>query len=407
MCFIRLNRTTLSMWNVSPGPWKGSTLEEKNFERQFCPLPEVINALKWPVPSSKQCSTLPSVSKTDTCSSLFFKHIMGWRLAVKSDGFTYPSNSRQPPLIVNTLIWGTKEVCLNALDYNDYICSILFDWYRMYVIESQSFLLCWPDLRRLPFDMHCEWTVKLSRLTFNWKGNNLQLRQNESEFARHCMIFIDYVLIIYWFIMIYCILILHCLACPCYWLIWFNVVLRRIAMSIGEFQWNTSWTLLAGGPHTLKGKGSGHQLSLLSLRSSTEHFLWHATFAKRADWEMSGKSRPGPDMGTKRDKLCVDVEIVLGWFALISGANFRVCKILQRVGSWTPPWVAHCYKHRDSQFCLQFLGPIGLFWKWRPQSKKSAQLISDAQGFPGKKPVLHLSTSNRVDFVPCSSPYCG
>ena len=61
---------------------------------------------------------------------------------MKSDGFTYPSNSRQPPLIVNTLIWGTKEVCLNALDYNDYICSILFDWYRMYVIESQSFLLC-------------------------------------------------------------------------------------------------------------------------------------------------------------------------------------------------------------------------------------------------------------------------
>jgi hypothetical protein len=146
---------------------------------------------------------------------------------------------------------------------------------------------------------------------------------------------------LYWFI-----LILHCLACPCYWLIWFNVVLRRIAMSIGEFQWNTSWTLLAGGPHTLKGKDSGHQLSLLSLRSSTEHFLWHATFAKRADWEMSGKSRPGPDVGTKRDKLCVDVEIVVLGFALISGANFRFCKILQRVGSWTPPWVAHCYKHR-------------------------------------------------------------
>ena len=202
---------------------------------------------------------------------------------------------------------------------------------------------------------------------------------------------------LYWFI-----LILHCLACPCYWLIWFNVVLRRIAMSIGEFQWNTSWTLLAGGPHTLKGKDSGHQLSLLSLRSSTEHFLWHATFAKRADWEMSGKSRPGPDVGTKRDKLCVDVEIVVLGFALISGANFRFCKELEvgRLREW----------HIATNTGWRHAG-LAVFGTYRPvlkmKAKKSAQLISDAQGFPEKKTVLHLSTSNRVDFVPCSSPYCG
>ena len=113
------------------------------------------------------------------------------------------------------------------------------------------------------------------------------------------------------------------------------VVPSRMAMSqIGEFQWNTSWTLLTGGPHTSQGlKNSGYQLSL---RSSTEHFLWHATFAARSlrclqslDQDLTGPTR---------DKLCVDVEIVsLGWF-----------EILQNLAkSWKlDASVAHCSKHR-------------------------------------------------------------